>query len=116
MENINYTVYNQETLKRALADQTKNYLFYCDDNLVTSDYILKQKPPLVTMIKKSNISYEIFSPLNEKEHVPKEKNFISIDTNTLIPININTLNLYRDEKFSLIIKERNRLINLLSDF
>lgn len=116
LENINYTLYNQETLKRALTDQIKNYLFYCDDNLVTSEYILNQKPPLVTMIKKSNIPFEIFSPLNEKEHVPKDKNVISIDTNTLIPINISTLNLYRDTKFSLVITERNRLITLLNRF
>ena len=116
LENINYTVYNQETLKRALDDQTKNYHFYCDDDLVTSDYILKQKPPLVKMIKKSEIPYEIFSPLNEKEHIPVDESVISIDTNTLIPIDISSLNLYRDENFSLIINERNRLITLLNEF
>ena len=88
LENINYTVYNQETLKRALDDQTKNYHFYCDDDLVTSDYILKQKPPLVKMIKKSEIPYEIFSPLNEKEHIPVDESVISIDTIICHIINI----------------------------
>ena len=108
LENINYNVYNQKTLKKALADQTKNYFFYCGNNLVTSDYIIKRKPSLVTLIKKSNIPYEIFSPLNKKEIVPENENVLTIDTNTLIPINISTLNLYRNTNFSLIITERNK--------
>ena len=116
LENISYTVYNQETLERALTDQTKNYNFYCDDNSVTSNDILKQKPPLVTMVKKSFIPYEIFSILCGKENVPKDKNVISIETNTLIPKDIKTLNLIRDTEFSMIINERNKLISLLNDF
>lgn len=114
--NTQIIVYNEEKLRELLNDQEKNYYFYNDVHLITSEEIIKNRPTLITLVEKDEISYEFFSPLNEKGEIPINTNVISIKTNCLSAINISSLNLARNTNFSMIVPERNKLIKILNEF
>ena len=65
----------------------------------------------------TTLSFEFFKELSEKGKLPQnEEDNINIETSKLIPKDIYTLNLKRNDKFDMIIKDRYKLINIIYEF
>ena len=116
-EGLNIEIYTKEALTKILSDNEDKYLFYCNNQYSNSEWILENEPKLVILIKKETISFEFFKELSEKGKLPQnEEDNINIETSKLIPKDIYTLNLKRNDKFDMIIKDRYKLINIIYEF
>ena len=117
-QNINgqFEVYDEENLKAALNNHNEGYIFYCNDKMVDSNEILNNRPPIVFLIPKNTIDFKYFEPLNEKEEMKKDKKSISISTNKLITLDMNSLNLNRNNDFEVILKDRTKFFEIINQF
>ena len=116
---IEYTtleIFDEENVKKLIADENDKYLFYTNDEEVTQDYILKNRPSIVYLILKESLEFTDFKPLNEKGEIPKEKDTIFIDTCRLTSIDLKSLNLIVNDNFEVSIKDRYELFDILNKF
>ena len=109
-------IFDEENLKKLIDDHNDQYLFYTNDEEVTPDFILKNRPSIVYLITKKSIEFECFNPLNEKDEIPKKANTIVINTCKLTPIDLKSLNLMTNDNFEVSIKDRYELFDILDKF
>ena len=97
-----------------MNDFGKSYEFIVNSNLIKDkNLILDDLPAKIVLrekLKEIGINLEIFEQLNHKKEIPKD-DYIPIVTNELIPQNILSLGIYRDNKINIALKNRNKLIN-----
>lgn len=107
-------IYTKTHLNKALNDFGKSYEFIVNSNLIKDkNLILDDLPAKIVLrekLKEIGINFEIFEQLNHKKEIPKD-DYIPIVTNELIPQNILSLGIYRDNKINIVLKNRNKLIN-----
>ena len=110
-----YKAFNEDLLNDALRISSDYYDFYAKGKKIEQIDVVKEKITEIIWIKKNPINYEIFEPLNNKNDIPKEK-FVTISTNQIIPENIESLNLNRDENIIVIIDKREQFIQEINKF
>ena len=110
-----YKIYNKINLNNVLDYLSKDNEFYISQQLMETKDILLKLPQEISLKKKKLIPYDTFRSLNDKKNIPNEK-YISLFSNSLIPLDINSLNLKRNENFTIIIEKRNDLIKEINDF
>ena len=112
-------IYTKTHLNKALNDFGKSYEFIVNSNLIKDkNLILDDLPAKIVLrekLKEIGINFEIFEQLNHKKEIPKD-DYIPIVTNELIPQNILSLGIYRDNKINIVLKNRNKLINEIKNF
>ena len=109
-------VYDEEKLQKLIEDHKKENYFYCNEKMINPDDIIKNKPKIINISPKKSIEFELFDPLNEKEIINTDLNNVKIDTKKLTPIDLNSLNLMRNNDFEVIIKDRIELFGILDQF
>ena len=103
-------------LPEALKKFSRDYEFIVDSKSLTKNEILEKFPPSILLRKKGNIfELDIFKPLNQKNKISEEDKIL-LKTNELIPQNINSLGIFRNQKISLILKKRVDFIKEIINF
>lgn len=74
------------------------------------------RPSEVRLIPKTKLNIEYLEYLNEKEDIPKNENTVSINACKLTTMDLNSLNVKRNENFEVAIKDRMFLFKILNEF
>ena len=109
-------VFDEENLKKVLNDYNNDYLFYCQEKAREKDEIIMNRPSEVRLIPKTKLNIEYLEHLNGKEDIPKDENTISINACKLTTMDLNSLNVKRNENFEVAIKDRMFLFKILNEF
>jgi len=110
-------VFTKSDLESSLNAFSNDNEFIVHSVIKKKDEILQNIPKEIYLRKKVHeiISYKDFILLNKKQESSKEDSIL-INTNELIPRNINSLGIFRDNKIFFMIKKRNELIEEIKDF
>jgi len=109
-------VFDEENLKKVLNDYNNEYLFYSEEKAREKNEILMNRPSEVRLIPKTKLNIEYLEYLNEKEDIPKNENTVSINACKLTTMDLNSLNVKRNENFEVAIKDRMFLFKILNEF
>ena len=112
-------VYDKDSLKEILNNYSNTYEFYINSiKKEMKEIIQNEKIPIQILLKKKQdtIQFDIFKSLNNKKELPEKEKLIQIKTNELIPYNINSLGIRRNENFTMILDKRDELIKEIKDF
>ena len=110
-----YKAFNKELLDNSLKMASNYYEFYAKGKIQNISNILLEKPSEIILKKKNLINFDIFELLNGKTNLISEKTII-IETNKILPENINSLDLKRNNKLEVILYKRNDLLNEINNF
>ena len=112
------SILTKTDLETVLNKFEKKFDFIVNSQITDKSKILIDLPTKIILRKKleeNGIKFKIFEDINNKQKMPN-KEFISIETNILIPQNIYSLEIYRERKIDIVIKKRDELINEVKSF
>lgn len=109
-------IFNEASLRTVFNVYSKNYDFYNGDSKINFEEALKIIPKEIKLKKIKVDEYSLFVPLNYKNKMP-EKGFNDIiEINKLTPLDINSLNLIRNQNIEIILDNREDFIKEIKDF
>ena len=112
-------VYTKADLNYALNIFDDSYEFIVNSKITTDKTLILNDLPAKIILRRRKVEntlpFEIFESLNHKKGI-SNKDYISIKINELIPQDILSLGIYRDNMINIVLKNRNELINEIINF
>ena len=112
-------IYTKSDLNKALNLFDKSHEFIVNSKIIKDKTLILNDLPTKIILrrrkKENELTFEIFESLNHKKEI-SNKDYISIEINELIPQDILSLGIYRDNMINIVLKNRNELIKEIINF
>ena len=109
-------IFNEASLENLFRLQSKKYDIYNGKIKISSKGELNEIPEELIIKEKKVDEYSLFNLLNVKKEMPENEMNDTIETNNITPLNINSLNIKRNQKILIIIEKRKDLIKEIKEF
>ena len=109
-------IFDEASLKTMFNLYSNYYDFYISDSKTNYEEALKIIPKDIKMKKIKVDEYSLFVPLNYKNKMPVERFNDIIETNKLIPLDINSMNLTRNQNIEIFLDNREDFIEEIKNF